>query len=99
MLHSFMIISGRGGIVLYRKVLTKSVNQPRLIAGLVSALCKFSTGSVGLPITTIELDLFTISIVELPVDDLSGESDYLRAVLFHDTSDVCAKQNLTGITL
>ena len=88
MLHSFMIISGRGGIVLFRKVLTKSINQPRLIAGLVTALCEFSVGSVAMPVATIELELFTISIVELPVDNRSEDGEYLRAVLFHDTHDV-----------
>lgn len=88
MLHSFMIISGRGGIVLYRKVLTKTLNQPRLIAGLVTALCEFSTGSIGLPVAHIDLEKFTITVVEIPVDELDAEREYLRAVLFHDTDDV-----------
>lgn len=89
MLHSFMIISGRGGIVLYRKILTKSLNQPRLIAGLVTALCEFSIGSINMPVATIELDKFTISVVEIPVDDLEAGREYLRIVLFHDNHDVC----------
>lgn len=89
MLHSFMITSGRGGIVLYRKTLTKVLNQPRLIAGLVTALCDFSVGStVGLPVSTIELENFSVSVVELPADDAQAERNVLRIVLFHDSSDV-----------
>lgn len=84
-----MITSGRGAIVLYRKTFTKALNHPRLIAGLVTALCEFSVGSgVGLPVNTIELDQFTVTVVEMPADDLESQRDCLRAVLFHDTSDV-----------
>lgn len=88
MLHSFLIISGRGGIVLYRKVFTKSLNQPRLVAGLITALCEFAVRSVGQPASTIELENFSISVVEMPVDPLEKDGEYLRAVLFHDTNDV-----------
>lgn len=83
-----MIISGRSSIVLYRKILTRSLPQPRLIAGLVTALCEFSVGSIGLPITTIELDNMNISVVEIPVDELRVDGEYLRAVVVHDTCDV-----------
>lgn len=78
--------------MLYRKTFTKALIHPRLIAGLVTALCDFSVGSgdsgVGLPVNTIELEQFSVTIVELPADDLEDQRDYLRAVLFHDTSDV-----------
>lgn len=87
-----MIVSGRGGIVLYRKTFAKEVNQPRLIAGLIAALCEFSVGSeVGVPVNTIELENFTVSVVEVAVNELEEDDrDCLRAILFHDTCDVRA---------
>lgn len=99
MLHSFMIISGRGGIVLYRKVLTKTLQQPRLIAGLVTALCEFSSRSIGLPVAHIELENATITVVEIPVDSLETDREYLRAVLFHDTEDGDLYGHVLGIQL
>lgn len=87
MLHSLMIISGRGGIVLFRKVFTKSLQQPRLIAGLVTALCEFSTNSLGQPAAHIELETTTVTIIEQPVDILDSSGETLRAVVFHDTED------------
>eukprot|EP00177_Eucheuma_denticulatum_P007824 GFKZ01014239.1.p1 GENE.GFKZ01014239.1~~GFKZ01014239.1.p1 ORF type:complete len:270 (-),score=35.18 GFKZ01014239.1:1063-1872(-) len=99
MLHSFMIISGRGGIVLYRKVLTKTLQQPRLIAGLVAALCEFSINSLGQPAANIELENATITIVELPVDPLEKGREYLRAVLFHDTDDPDFYGHVLGLQL
>lgn len=95
MLHSFMILSGRGGIVLFRKNFTKALNQPRLIAGLVTALCEFSIGSgVGLPVSTIDLDNFSVSVVEIPVDDLEQSRGYLRAIVFYDCEDVSCLRHL-----
>lgn len=94
-----MIISGRGGIVLYRKVLTKTLHQPRLIAGLVTALCEFSIGSLGQPAAHIELDKATITVVELPVDPLDKGREYLRAVLFHDTDDTDYYGHVLGLQL
>lgn len=99
MLHSFMIISGRGGIVLYRKVFTKTLQQPRLIAGLVTALCEFSCGSIGLPVAHIELENATITVVEIPVDPLEADREYLRAVLFHDTDDGDFYGHVLGVEL
>lgn len=99
MLHSFMIISGRGGIVLYRKVLTKTLLQPRLIAGLVTALCEFSIGSLGQPVAHIELDKAAVTVVELPVDLLEKGREYLRAVLFHDTDDTDYYGHVLGLQL
>lgn len=91
MLHNFMITSGRGAIVLYRKQFTKALKNPRLIAGLVTALCDFSIGSgVGLPVNIIELDEFTVTVVEMADDDVEDDRDCFRAVLFHDNSDVRA---------
>lgn len=89
MLHSFMITSGRNGILLYRKIFTKALNQSRLIAGLVTALCNFSLSSgVGLPVSTIQLDHVSVAIVETPADDNDPNQQHLRAVLFHDPADV-----------
>lgn len=99
MLHSFMIISGRGGIVLYRKVLTKALHQPRLIAGLVTALCEFSNGSIGVPAAHIELENATITVVEIPVDHVEAGHEYLRAVLFHDTGDADFYGHVLGLQL
>lgn len=83
-----MIISGRGGIVLYRKILTRVLNQPRLIAGLMTAMCEFSNGSIGLPISTIELSEFALSVVEIPADDADPDREYLRGMFFHGNTDV-----------
>lgn len=84
-----MITSGRNGILLYRKIFTKAINQPRLIAGLVTALCNFSVSSgVGLPVSTVQLDHVAVAIVETPADDNDPDREHLRAVLFHDTTDV-----------
>lgn len=89
MLHSFMITSGRNGILLYRKIFSKALNQSRLIAGLVTALCNFSLSSgVGLPVSTIQLDYVSVAIVETPADD-DPDQQHLRAVLFYDPTDVC----------
>jgi hypothetical protein len=85
MLRSFMIISGRGGIVLYRKVFTKSVNQPRMIAGLVTALCEYASGNIGLPIAYMELEQVAITAVEQP--GANSRLDHLRCVVFHDVAD------------
>lgn len=94
-----MIISGRGGIVLYRKVLTKALHQPRLIAGLVTALCEFSSGSIGIPAAHIELENATITVVEIPVGHVEAGSEYLRAVLFHDTEDADFYGHVLGLQL
>lgn len=91
MLHNLMIMSGKGGIVLYRKIFTKVVHQPRIIAALVGAMSEFAAKSdVGVPINTIELDAFTISVVEIPMNDTMEDNarNCLRAVLFYDTADV-----------
>lgn len=85
MLHNLLIISGRGGIVLFRKSLTKSLNQARLVAGLLSALCKKATESIGLPVSYMELEHFAITVVE---DSAPQEAEYLRCVAFHDVEDV-----------
>lgn len=83
-------MSGLGGIVLFRRTFTKVVNQPRLVAGVVAALCVKTRSGVGVPINTIELETFTVTVVELALNDNAenNESEFLRAVLFHDTSDV-----------
>lgn len=88
MLHNFLIISGRGGIVLFRKSLTKALNQPRLVAGLLTALCKHSTKSIGLPVSYLELEQFAITVVEDSAAHADGDAEYLRCVAFHDTEDV-----------
>lgn len=88
MLHSVMITTGRGGIVLYRRSISKPLNQPRMIAGLVTAMCEFSMGAISLPVATVELESTCLSLVELPVDDLHRDKEFLRAVVLHDSSDV-----------
>lgn len=88
MLRSFMLISGRGGIVLLRKVLTKTLNQPRLIAGLITALCKRSAGAIALPVSYMQLDNVAITVVESRAEDSEPGAEYLRCVAFHDPSDV-----------
>lgn len=85
MLRSFMIISGRGGIVLFRKVFVKAVGQPRLLGGLVTALCDFSAGAIGVPVAYMELEHVAITIVEQAAVETS--SDHLRCVTFHDAED------------
>jgi hypothetical protein len=89
MLRSFMIISGRGGIVLYRKDFAVSLAQPRMIAGLVTALCDFSAAAVGLPVAHIRLDLVAITVVDSPspAGTADGEDSRLRCAVFHDPSD------------
>ncbi|CDF37914.1 unnamed protein product [Chondrus crispus] len=99
MLHSFMIISGRGGLVLYRKVFTRAPNQPRLIAGLVTALGEFSVRSIGIPITHIELENVTITALEIPIGNDEAGSEHLRAVLFHDTGDADLYGHSVGLQL
>lgn len=59
-----------------------------MIAGLVTAMCEFSMGAISLPVATVELEDTCLSLVELPVDDLHRDKEFLRAVVFHDSSDV-----------
>lgn len=88
MLHSFLIISGRGGIVLFRKSLTKNLVQPGLIAGLLTALCKASTRSIGSPVAYLELERFAITVVDDSAARTEADAEYLRCVTFHDVCDV-----------
>lgn len=94
-----MIISGRGGLVLYRKVLTKPPNQPRLIAGLLTALGKFSVRSIGIPVAHIELENVTITALEIPIGNVEAGAEHLRAVLFHDRSDADLYGHVLGLQL
>lgn len=80
-----MIVSGRGAIVLYRKVFVKSIGQPRMIAGLVTALCEYATGAIGLPVAYMEMEGVAISIVEQPASHILSE--HLRCIAFHDVDD------------
>lgn len=79
-----MIISGKSGIVLFRKVFVKSHAQPRLIAGLVTALCNFSCDALLVPIAYMELTSIAITVVSQPP---TSAQDQLRCVAFHDTDD------------
>lgn len=79
-----MIISGKSGIVLFRKVFVKSLAQPRLIAGLVTALCNFSQDALLVPIAYMELTSIAITVVSQPA---SESQDALRCVAFHDPDD------------
>lgn len=89
MLHNLLIISGRGSIVLFRKSLTKALNQaPNLVAGLLSAVVKLSTKHVGLPVSYLELDNFAISVVEDTAAHADGAAQVLRCLCFHDVDDV-----------
>lgn len=49
-----MIIASASGIVLYRKVLLKTVDS--MISGLIIALQKRSTELLGLPVSYVELE-------------------------------------------
>jgi hypothetical protein len=84
MLRSFMIISGKSGIVLFRKVFVKSHAQPRLLGGLVTALCNYSSDALQVPIAYMELTTIAITVISQP---LTPAQDQLRCVAFHDTSD------------
>jgi hypothetical protein len=84
MLRSFMIISGKSGIVLFRKVFVKSLAQPRMIAGLVTALCNFSADALALPIAYMQLSTTAITVVSQPS---TPSADHLRCVAFHDVDD------------
>lgn len=84
MLRSFMLISGKSGIVLFRKSFAKSLPNPRMIAGLVTALCNFSTDALSQPIAYMELSTSAITIISQPPHPTS---DHLRCVAFHDIHD------------
>ncbi len=99
MLHSFLIISGRGGIVLFRKSLTKNLNKPRLIAGLLTALCQLSTRSIGIPVSYLEMEHFAITVVEDSAAHADPDAEYLRCVSFHDVDDVSPMFTSTTTTL
>ncbi|KAI0563249.1 hypothetical protein FGB62_44g153 [Gracilaria domingensis] len=70
-----------------------------MIAGLVTAMCEFAVGSISVPVATIELENVCISLVELPVDDLHSEKEFLRAVVFHDTRDGASYGHVLGLEL
>lgn len=75
--------------MLFRKALTKSLTQPpNLVAGLITAVIKLSTKSVGLPVSYLELEQFAISVVEDSAANAEGEAQVLRCVCFHDVEDV-----------
>jgi hypothetical protein len=71
--------------VLHRRVFTKSVSQPRMIAGLVTALCEYSAGAIGLPVAYMELEQVAITVVEQP--RANSRMDHLRCVVFQDVAD------------
>lgn len=82
MFRSFMIITANSGIVLFRKSFSKSLAQPRMLAGLVTALCNFSTDALAQPVAYIALDTSALSVVSQPPSAAA-----LRCVAFHDASD------------
>ncbi|PXF43350.1 hypothetical protein BWQ96_06913 [Gracilariopsis chorda] len=70
-----------------------------MIAGLVTAMCEFSMGAISLPVATVELEDTCLSLVELPVDDLHRDKEFLRAVVFHDSSDGPSYGHVLGLEL
>lgn len=83
MIRNFMIISARGGIVLYRAVLTAGLpTPPRLVGGLLTALAEYAARSVGgnppFALSHVVLGSFSLT--------LASHRSLLCAV-FHDSTD------------
>lgn len=83
MIRNFMIISARGGIVLYRAVLTAGLpTPPRLVGGLLTALAEYAARSVGgtppFALSHVVLGAFSLT--------LAAHRSLLCAV-FHDSAD------------
>lgn len=56
MIQSCIIVSARGGMVLYRKDFVLTFSQSNLIGGLVAALVQFSIQQLGLAFDFLRLE-------------------------------------------
>ncbi|KAK4534794.1 hypothetical protein CDCA_CDCA03G0819 [Cyanidium caldarium] len=91
MIRTFLIVSS-SGLVLYNKALLRSVEQPRLVGSLITALQEFALRQTNRLVSHIEMS-------ELLVTMVPSRRAKITAVLFQDASDSAALGQLVATEL
>ncbi len=80
MLRNIIIIGSTSGLVLFSKVFSGGISQPRLVGSLITAIIEFGQQTTGMGVCYIELTNVSITMV-------ANEDAKVVCALFYDRDD------------
>lgn len=75
-----VLVMGKSGLVLFSREFANSVQQPRLVGSLLTAMVEFSTLAAGMQVAYVEMTNVSVTLV-------GNESAKVFCALFHDRQD------------
>lgn len=80
MLRNIIIIGSTSGLVLFSKVFSNGISQPRLVGSLITAIIEFGQQTTGMGVCYIELSNVSITMV-------ANDDAKVVCALFYDRDD------------